>query len=110
MVSDADEHLARFLRDHGVRRGSVTAQALLAAEEQPGRVGTFLLRRQGAIIACLVVDERDEAGQRVAVFSAAVVRDAADRALLWRELVIPLLRVMCWGTYRRVELGEVYHG
>ena len=106
-AADAED-LARFLCACAPQARGTTAGALLAAEEGPQRVGTFLLRRQGAIIACLVVDECEEDGQRVAVLASAVVRAAADRALLWRELVVPLVRVFSWGAYRRVRFAEIF--
>lgn len=81
-----------------------TARDLIAQDRSPQRVGTFLLRRDGAIIACVVVDERVEEGQRVAVFSGAETHPQYQRrGTFWRWLGIPLIRAFCHGSFDRLE-------
>ena len=97
------EALARFLNAHGQER--VTAQELIEQSRSPERIGTFLLRHQGDIVACAVVDERDAGGFRVAVVTRIIVwPERLREEVVWSELVLPLVRALSWGTYRRIEL------
>lgn len=115
--SNADE-LAQFLNrmrgDHwslssqGYRKKPaviepVTAWELLRGERGPDRLGTFLLKKQDTIIACVQVDEKEEDG-RVAVMSAAETDpEFQRRGTFWRQLAIPLIRVLCNGSFDRIE-------
>lgn len=81
-----------------------TARELIEADRSAQRIGTFLLRKGDAIIACVVVDEREEDGRRVAVFSGAETHpEFQRRGTFWRWLGIPLIRAFCHGSYDRLE-------
>ena len=114
---DADE-LARFLNwmhaehwslsSQGYQRKpaavkTVAAQELMREESRCSRVGTFVLRSDNTIIACVQVDERDDDG-RVAVMSAAETAPRFQRrGTFWRQLAIPVIRVLCASSFDRIE-------
>ena len=90
---DAQE-AARFLAGLGGRSSGSTASAaqLVEADRQPDRLGTFLLKRDGAIIALVHVDDRQDGG-RVAVFSGVEVDSKCrQEGSFWRLLGEPLIR------------------
>ena len=82
---------------------AVSARELVRAERRPHRVGTFILKSDDTIIASLQVDEKDDDG-RVAVMSAAETAPQFQRrGTFWRQLAIPVIRVLCSGSFDRIE-------
>lgn len=70
-----------------------TATQLLEGDRHPDRLGTFLLKRDGAIIALVHVDDRQDGG-RAAVFSGVEISPTYRRGgTFWRLLGVPLIRV-----------------
>ena len=81
----------------------VTARELIRGERRPDRLGTFLLKEQNTIIACVQVDEKEEDG-RVAVMSGAeTAPEYQRRGTFWRQLAIPVIRVLCSGSFDRID-------
>lgn len=81
----------------------ITARDLLRDEGRPNRVGTFILKCDGAVIASVRVDERHDDG-RIAIMSAAETAPLFQRrGTFWRQLGLPVIRVLCSGTFDRIE-------
>ena len=81
----------------------VTARALVRDERRLNRVGTFILKYEGAVIASVQVDEKQDDG-RVAIMSAAETAPRFQRrGTFWRQLGLPVIRVLCSGSFDRIE-------
>ena len=111
---DAEE-AARFLAGVGERNSALssgtlgrrsgealTAAQLLAEDRHPDRLGTFLLKRDGAIAALVRVDDRQDGG-RAAVFSGVEVGPTCRRGTFWRLLGGPLIRAFSTTAFDRLE-------
>ena len=87
------------------RSGSLTPTTgtdLLSREHQAGRLGTFLLRDEQAVIAMVQVDEAVDHG-RVAVFSGVETHPQYQRrGTFWRQLGVPCIRVFSRSSFDRL--------
>lgn len=80
-----------------------TAEQLIQAEQQPNRIGTFLLKYNGRIISMLQLDDKHGDG-KVAVFSGVETHpDFQRRGTVWRHLFNPCLRQICTMHFERLE-------
>lgn len=116
--SDNAEEFARFLnrmrdehwslssqgfRTKPTQAEPANARALVRGERHPNRVGTFILKCDGNVIASVQVDEKQDDG-RVAVMSAAETAPLFQRrGTFWRQLALPVIRVLCSGSFDRIE-------
>ncbi len=101
-----DEHWSlssQGYRTKPAQAETVTARALVREERRPNRVGTFILKCDGAVIASVQVDEKQDDG-RVAIMSAAETAPLFQRrGTFWRQLALPVIRVLCSGSFDRIE-------
>ncbi|MBT3274721.1 MAG: hypothetical protein HN368_16300 [Spirochaetales bacterium] len=81
----------------------ITPAELMAADQLPNRIGTYLLWHDGQIISMLQIDDKCGDGQ-VAVFSGAETHpDYQKRGTFWRHLGNQCLREMCTRGFERLE-------
>ena len=81
----------------------VTHEELIQAEEQPNRIGTFLLKYQGRIRSILQIDDKYGDGT-VAIFSGVETHPHYQRkGTFWRQLLIPCFRKLANMNYERFE-------
>lgn len=83
---------------------SVTRQSLMQENLQPGRIGTFLLQKEGVIISSIQVDVKNSK-EKVAVFSHVETHPAHQkRGTFLRWLGIPCIRQTCNLDFERIEI------
>jgi hypothetical protein len=81
----------------------VTPAELVAADQLPNRIGTYLLWHDKQIISMLQIDDKCGDGQ-IAVFSGAETHPGFQkRGTFWRHLGNQCLREMCTRGFERME-------
>jgi RimJ/RimL family protein N-acetyltransferase len=79
------------------------AEELLHAEQQPNRIGTFLLKKNGRIISMLQLDDKYGDGKVAVFFGVETHPDFQRRGTFWRHLLKPCLREICTMNFERLE-------